>query len=308
MLKDREKLYRIMYYLLSAGIPGEKAAQTIYPKFGIKRRDSWVEDLQGKIPDVEYMVLDTALRNGTIDRVLLKLAEFVEDSRKIINSFKRAMVLPVIEIFVALGIFMFMMGRVVPEIMKLGKEMGVELPGISLMVFSIGEAIKNHFFLILVFLAGISYFSFVNFPRILPSIPVLSKIAFYKEKSLLFLSLSLSLQSGISLVNALKYADATHLIDVDRILKELDKGKTFSDAFYFFLEDEEYMILQAGEQTGGLEESFRWMSRLNREKFVQGLNYLSSVFQPLIIVLLGAGVFFVLLSIYLPIFNFAARF
>ncbi len=298
----------MMYYLLVSGIPGEKAAQTVYPKFGIKRKAGWVDDLRGKVPDVEHMVIRTALKNGTVDTILLKLADFVEETRGIMSSFRRAMILPVVELFVALAIFMFMMGRVVPEIMKLGKEMGVELPAVSMMVFSVGEFIKNYFLIVVLVLAALFYYAINNFPQLVMAVPFLRKILFYKEKALLFLSLALSLESGMSFLNSLKYASDVELVDVEKILRELDKGRNISEAFAPVLEDEEYMIMKAGEQTGKLDECLRWISRLNQDRFVQSLNYVSSLLQPLIIVLLGVGVFFVLISIYLPIFNFAARF
>src|SRR5476649_2005733 len=92
---------------------------------------------------------------GVLEVVLTRLAEFMEKAQKIKGKVKAALFYPVAVMIVAMGILMLLMVWVVPQFQQVFAGMQMTMPGFTLLVLGISNAIKNH---ILVTMGGVIAF------------------------------------------------------------------------------------------------------------------------------------------------------
>ena len=82
---------------------------------------------------------------GVLEVVLKRLAEFSEKAQKIKGKVKAALFYPVAVLVVAVGILTLLMVMVVPKFKEVFAGMGVKLPGFTVFVLAISDAVKNHY-------------------------------------------------------------------------------------------------------------------------------------------------------------------
>src|SRR5208282_263114 len=82
---------------------------------------------------------------GVLEVVLKRLAEFSEKAQKIKGKVKAALFYPVAVMIVAIGILILLMVWIVPSFQEVFKGMQVKMPGFTLFVLAISDAIRLHF-------------------------------------------------------------------------------------------------------------------------------------------------------------------
>lgn len=306
-VKNRDRLYKMLFYYVKAGVVNiVQAAEVIYPLFGIKRKGDWLGDLRGKIPEAEYHFLKNSRDSGKLEEGLQNLYLHVERMGKTKKEFLLSIFFPAIEVIFAVGIFIFIMVYVVPKFSELVTAFGGELPGISKAVFSVGKFLLNFFPLILLLFIPLVWYVSRNWEYILGLFPFMRKISLLYEKVLLFESLGFAYASGYNLHQAFSHIQL-HLLDLSQAKDAVLNGESFHRALAPFLMPHEIAMLQAGEATGSLDEVLPWLAEMTRDELFSRLKKISDAVVPVITVVLGALVFLVLISIYLPLMGIATR-
>lgn len=306
-IKNRDKLYKMLFYYVKAGVVNiVQAAEVIYPLFGIKRRGDWLDDLRGKIPDAEYYFLKNSRDSGKLEEGLRNLYLHVERMGKTKKEFLLSIFFPAIEVILAVGIFIFIMVYVVPKFSELVTAFGGELPGISKAVFSVGKFLLNFLPLILLLFIPLVWYISKNWEYILSLLPFIRKISLLYEKALLFESLGFAYASGYNLHQAFSHIHM-HLLDLSRAKEAVLNGESFHRALAPILMPHEIAMLQAGEATGSLDEVLPWLAEMTRDELFSRLKKMSDAVVPVITIILGALVFMILISIYLPLIGIATR-
>ena len=278
-----------------------------------------------KNPDVFDKIFVNMIKageaSGKLDIFLLKLTEILERREDIRRKIKSASFYPKILFFVAGGITVFMLLKVVPIFEEMYGGMGVPLPGLTKMIISASNFVQSMAGLMSLVIFGLAYylFGFANkrFPKFkrridklsfkLPIFGNLISQSIYARTALIMSNL---VSAGVSVIETLEIVKETNtnLIISDAI--ENVKRGVFSgmDLSKLFLKESGFppqfgQLIAVGEKTGNLEEMFSSIANYYQEEFDNAVKTLSTAIEPIMIVVIGALIGFLLLAMYMPIFN-----
>ena len=252
---------------------------------------------------------------GKFDYILENLAVYVEKQYELKRKIRSALTYPVIvliTLFIVVGIIMTF---VVPAFSKVYEKLGVSLPGPTLALIYI----SNNFVYIalgIIVLFGLGWILFKK-GQTIPKVRVLidkMKLAvpvYHKIVLLKFLqSLNLALSAGIMLSEAIgisKDVAANSIASeaADMIEANIRRGGTITEAVKlhsFFTLSIGYAFA-AGEQSGNIVEMLgKFMVGITQD-VDDGIKKLITTIEPLVIIILSMIVGFVMIAIYLPIFD-----
>ena len=259
--------------------------------------------------------------SGKLDIFLTKLTEILERREDIRRKIKSASFYPKILFFVAGGITVFMLLKVVPIFEEMYGGMGVPLPGLTKMIISASNFVQSMAGLMSFVVLGLAYylFGFANkrFPKFKRRIDKLSfKLPIFGNL------IAQSIYARIALIMSNLVAAGVSVIETLEIVKETNDNLIISDAIEnvkrgifsgvdlskLFLKEPVFpaqfgQLIAVGEKTGNLEEMFTSIANYYQEEFDNAVETLSTAIEPIMIVLIGTLIGFLLLAMYMPIFN-----
>ena len=259
--------------------------------------------------------------SGKLDIFLTKLTEILERREDIRRKIKSASFYPKILFFVAGGITVFMLLKVVPIFEEMYGGMGVPLPGLTKMIISASNFVQSKAGVMSFVILGLAYylFGFANkrFPKFKRRIdklsfklPIFGNLIAQSIYARVALIMSNLVAAGVSVIETLEIVKETNdnLIVSDAI--ENVKRGIFSgvDLSKLFLKEPVFpaqfgQLIAVGEKTGNLEEMFTSIANYYQEEFDNAVQTLSTAIEPIMIVLIGTLIGFLLLAMYMPIFN-----
>ena len=259
--------------------------------------------------------------SGKLDIFLTKLTEILERREDIRRKIKSASFYPKILFFVAGGITVFMLLKVVPIFEEMYGGMGVPLPGLTKMIISASNFVQSMAGVMSFVILGLAYylFGFANkrFPKFKRRIdklsfklPIFGNLIAQSIYARVALIMSNLVAAGVSVIETLEIVKETNdnLIVSDAI--ENVKRGVFSgiDLSKLFLKETVFppqfgQLIAVGEKTGNLEEMFISIANYYQEEFDNAVQTLSTAIEPIMIVLIGTLIGFLLLAMYMPIFN-----
>jgi len=278
-----------------------------------------------KNPDVFDKIFVNMIKageaSGKLDIFLMKLTEILERREDIRRKIKSASFYPKILFFVAGGITVFMLLKVVPIFEEMYGGMGVPLPGLTKMIISASNFVSSMAGLMTFVIFGLAYYLFgyanKRFPKFKRRIdklsfklPIFGNLIAQSIYARVALIMSNLVAAGVSVIETLEIVKETNdnLIISDAI--ENVKRGVFSgiDLSKLFLKEVAFppqfgQLIAVGEKTGNLEEMFISIANYYQEEFDNAVKTLSTAIEPIMIVLIGTLIGFLLLAMYMPIFN-----
>ncbi len=262
--------------------------------------------------------------SGQLDQVLARLADSMESQRDFRSKVSGAMIYPVI-IMVGMGIVvMIMMTVVIPKLTELYNDFGVDLPFATQLLISISQFFVHYWWLMLA--AGFGgFYGFMKWKAtkvgqlvvdtILLSIPLFGEL----QKKIILVeftrTLSMLISSGIRLLDALTILkDALDNVlfrnAIVEISKKVERGFPLGDTFaqYPVFPPIVSQMMKVGEETGKLDDTLLKLSKYfasESENLVKGL---TTAIEPIIMVVLGVGVGFIVIAVITPIYNLTSQF
>ena len=278
-----------------------------------------------KNPDVFDKIFVNMIKagegSGKLDIFLMKLTEILERREDIRRKIKSASFYPKILFFVAGGITVFMLLKVVPIFEEMYGGMGVPLPGLTKMIISASNFVSSMAGLISFVVLGLAYYLFgyanKRFPKFKRRVdklsfklPIFGNLIAQSIYARVALIMSNLVAAGVSVIETLEIVKETNdnLIISDAI--ENVKRGVFSgiDLSKLFLKEVAFhpqfgQLIAVVEKTGNLEEMFISIANYYQEEFDNAVKTLSTAIEPIMIVVIGALIGFLLLAMYMPIFN-----
>ena len=277
-----------------------------------------------KIFDNIYLnMISAGEASGKLDEFLLKLVELLEKNSKIKAGIKSALFYPVMLLTVATTITIFMLWKVVPIFEKMYGAMGVKLPGATLVIVDASRFIADGGNILKIFLTiflirfiykflmkNLESFRHLMHKRFL-KFPLFGDLIVKATVSRMCMIMANLTRAGVSIVDTLKIAKAvtTNLVFIyalERISRQIVTGQTLSE----LLIKEEHIfppqlaqLMAVGERTGNMEEMFTAIANYYEEEFDNVVAALSSIIEPLMIVLIGGIIGMLMIALYLPIFS-----
>lgn len=257
---------------------------------------------------------------GVLDEVLNRLAKLLEDVARLQNQIKAAMSYPVTVGILAILIFFGMVRFLLPIFANIFKEIGVELPAFTQFMMNISyfvQDIKNVIFALVV--VGIAVFAFRQYyktrvgretvDRMMLKLPLFGDLIQKTATARFCRTFGALTRSGVPILTCLEIVRDTagnQIIAnaVDEARREIQTGGMISIA----LQKEQVFPLMAiqmisiGEETGELDKMLAKVADFYEDEVEQAVKALTSILEPIMIVVLGGMVGAILLSMYLPMF------
>ncbi|MDA7476511.1 type II secretion system F family protein [Candidatus Pelagibacter ubique] len=301
----------------------------------IKLTNSIIEDLnQGrpfstaleKFPknfDDSYVnMVKAGESSGTLALFLNKIVSLVEKKLKIIKDIKGALTYPIILLTVALLVTTVMLVKVVPVFEEIYGSLGVPLPAATQKVIAMSNFLTNPSqggVLVVSIIAIVTTLIFLNkkvyavkkfFHGFSLKIPAFGPLVIKSIYAKLSMVLSNLLTAGVPIIEALEISSrvTTNILvreAIGRIQEEILTGKNLSELFagekIFPMEFSEFM--KVGERTGSVDEMFNSLATYYEAEVDNAVGALKQFIEPVMIVLIGALIAGLLLTLYQPIFN-----
>ncbi len=293
----------------------------------IKAGNSFSSSLQkfrGIFSNLYIALVKSGEASGKLSDILLKLSDNLEKEREFKGKLKGAMIYPVIVIAAMFAVMFIMITFVVPKLLNLYKDFNVTLP-ISTQILIALSSFSSRFwpFIIAGVFFGISAMKKYagtkagkhTIDAFILKVPVINTVVKISSLVDATRTLSILIGSGVSILEALSIVIETtdNVIFQDsfvNIKKKVEKGQSLGTS----LEEEEIfppILVQmtlVGEQTGHLDDTLMRMSRYFESESEIAIKAVTTLIEPLILVFLGFGVGFLVLSVITPIYNLTSSF
>ena len=257
--------------------------------------------------------------SGLLDKAFLRLADTLEKQQKLKSTLKSALTYPIIVVVMMFLVMTVMMIFVIPQIASLYENLKVSLPLPTVILIQMSNFFVSFWPIPLMspIVIGVVYKRWYKtvqgrlaIDSIFLKLPIFGNLT--KKTILAEFSRTLGalLGSGTLVVEALnKVSDITGNIlyknAIVDIAKKVEKGVTIGDAMslYYLFPPNLVELIKIGEQTGKLDETLVKASEYFENEVDEVVKTLSTAMEPIILVILGIGVAFLVISIITPIYE-----
>jgi len=262
---------------------------------------------------------------GVMDEVLVRLADNLERQQEFKGKVKGALIYPAIIVVGMFVVALIMMIFVIPRLTSLYGDFNAKLPVATKILIGISSFFMKAWPLILIVVFG-GFYAFQAYRKtpagrrktdeLMFKLPIIGDLQRQVILTELTRTLSLMVGSGVSILEGLNITAGVvgNTVISDALkdaAKQVEKGfpiaYSFSkhpEAFPFILSQ----MVAVGEETGKMEEVLQKVSHVFEVESDQRVKGLTSAVEPLVMILLGLGVGFLVIAIILPIYNLTSQF
>lgn len=264
-------------------------------------------------------LIKTAESSGLLDKVMTRLADNLEKNEELVHEIRSALLYPVIVVVMMVLVMIVMMVYVIPQLTVLYGNLSLQLPITTEFIIGSSNFIVNYWY-IAITIVVVVLFSLRNWYRkpsgrktvdkYLLKLPIFGRLfqdsmmaEFARTLSILINSGSLvvdSLLKSSEVVGNVIYKDAIGLV-----ARRVEKGISIGDAMAAtpLFPPMIVEMVKIGEQTGKLDNSLLKASEYFEREVAEKVKVMTTLMEPIIMVLLALGVGFLIISIITPIYN-----
>ncbi len=257
---------------------------------------------------------------GVMNEVLVRLADNMEKQQEFRGKVKGALIYPIIIILGMVGVAFVMMVFVLPQITDLFTQFDVDLPITTKVLIAVSKMTTRFWpLMILAFgalLYGFKLYRGTNEGRrkideLIFKIPLIGDLQRQIVLADLTRTLSLMVGSGVAIIESISISsEVVGNTIISDALKDVNKmvEKGFPIAFSFSRHPEAFpfilsQMVAVGEETGKIDEVLDKISHVFETESDQKLKAVSTAVEPMIMVVLGIGVAFLVISVIMPIYT-----
>ena len=338
--KDKIIFLRQLSTLIGAGLPLTQSLRTVLEQTENKKLQDVVQeiisDIEGgralsdalaKHPEVfDKIVLalvSAGEASGTLDQALKRIANQKEKDAAMISKIRGAMVYPGIVLAVIVAVMIFMLVSVVPQVENLYKDMGQQLPILTLIMIAVANFLINFWWVVIIALGlaaffGRQYLRTEAGVRMLANLKLnvpLFKGMFRKLYMARFTRTGQTLLStGVAMLDMLEIsAESVNNViieeEINRAAEKVKSGTALSSA----LENEEYILslvpqmIKIGEQSGKVDEMMGKTAQIYEDELNEEIKALTTTIEPVLMVIMAVLVGGMVGAILFPIYNLVGQ-
>jgi len=334
--KELMVLFRQLSTLIEARVPVVSSLQAIadqsenkYLQIIVKEVASDLEDgmafseALGRFPDVFSPLVVSMVRSGEVSGNLQKSVTFIADNIErnylLSSRVKGALFYPGFVVAVAAIIGFIVVSFILPKLTQMIKDLGVAVPWYTKIVMGVGDFMNSYWWAVLIVIVGAIGAGFFyarsedgrrewNYLQL--KIPVIGTLLRYVYIARFADNLSALLSSGIPVVRALHIVsdvvgNSVYQKVILRAADEVKTGKTISSVFASSSDIPPIVskMLLIGEETGKMNHVLDSTARFYSQEVDNITRNLTSLIEPVLIVVLGIGVGILVVSVIMPIYN-----
>ena len=260
---------------------------------------------------------------GILDTVLERLAQYKEKILAIKSKIKSALFYPIAIIVVAFVITAVIMIFVIPAFKQVFANFGADLPAMTLAVIAISDVFVEYWYLIFGALFGSIWFFFYTWKRstkmqhvmdrTLLRVPVFGDLIRKSAIARWTRTLSTTFAAGVPLVEALDSVagaagNQVYFAATKRIQGEVATGSSLNSAMQGtdVFPNMVIQMVSIGEEAGSLDTMLAKVADYYEQEVDDAVSALSSLMEPMIMVVLGTLIGGLVIAMYLPIFKLGA--
>lgn len=257
--------------------------------------------------------------SGALETVLGQLAEVMEAQASMRSRLISAMIYPSIMAVTGLLILVFLMSVVVPQVVQVFQDTEQALPMVTRSLLAISDFFSQWgvALIVLLFFTTVAFVSWSRssggrpiYEQLLFRLPLVGKMLARVITLRVAQTLALLLRSGVGMINSLQItAEATGFVLLEKELTSVSKSVAQGEALSAALEKTgrypslALRLIQAGERSGKLEEMLDRAAKIYDEEIRRVSERLMSLVEPIIVLLMGGVVAYVVIAVLLPIFE-----
>lgn len=258
--------------------------------------------------------------SGKLDETFEYLADYLDRSYEVTSKVKNALIYPAFVVFTFFAVMVLMLTVVIPKISSIILDSGQEVPIYTKVVIGLSQFMTRYgiFFLVILIIGAILLIYYArtpagknSFARLKLQVPYIN--ALYKKLYLSRIADNMNTQliSGVPMVKALELTSKVvdNKVYEDLLIDALEQvrgGKSLSDALMPYPKEIPGIMVQmakVGEETGDLGGILKTLAKFYQREVMQAVDTLVDLIEPVMIVMLGLGVGFLLASVLIPIYN-----
>ena len=334
--RDLAVFSRQLATVLESGIPLIKGLRGLVADSGGKALSAAVQDVSQRLERGESLseamaahpaifntmylsMIRAGERSGTLDRIVIELAEYLEKTDAIRTKVRSAMSYPLFIMGFAVLASIFLVVKIVPTFSKTYAELGQDLPGLTRVVLGISDAIRGHWLLSLLLIAVLAAGAVFSLRShrgarlkdvAVLKVPIFGPIITKSVMSRFARTFGILQGSGLPLLESLDLVGRSSgnlvVAEACETVKErVSSGYGITDSFRstgVFPE----MVLQmmsTGEESGDLDGMLLKVSDFYDRQVEAAVHSISSLLEPVMIVFVGLLIGFIVVSMFLPMFQ-----
>ena len=266
--------------------------------------------------------VQTGEASGQLSQVLLELADYLETQDALRQRLQQALIYPLLMLVVSFAIVFFLLAYVVPQLMVLFEEQNTTLPLVTRILLNISAGLEQFGLWLLASVALLIVFVRRMYQKenirikidvFLLKIPAIGRWICLLETARFSRTLAILLSAGVPMLDALKTSAQIvnnrmirmALIQVEETVRQ---GNALSQALQSatFFPPLSLQLIKSGESAGRLNAMLQRVAQLQSQMVERVVQQAVKIFEPLLTVVMGAVVLFIVLAVLLPIFGLSS--
>ena len=334
--RDLALVTRQLATLVQAALPIEEALRAAAAQSGSQKIKSMLLAVRGRVmeghslaaslreypsafPELYRATVAAGEHAGHLGLVLDQLADYTDQRQQSRQKIQLALLYPVILLVASLAIVVLLLGYVVPDVVKVFVNTGQELPALTTGLIAVSEVVQRWGWLIMLGIVALA----IGMRQVLrdPSIklrwhsfilrlPLVGRLVRATNTARFASTLAILTRSGVPLVDALGIAAAVigNLRIRERVVEAAQRvreGGSLTRALEATGEFPPMMLhmIAAGEKSGELDQMLVRTARNQENDLAAQISLLVGLFEPFMLVFMGAVVLVIVLAILLPILS-----
>lgn len=335
-LQDKVIFSRQFSTMINAGVPITQSLNILRQQSASKRLQKVVAEVSkqveggstlaaalGEHPDVFSPIYVNMVKagetGGILDQVLDRLATQQEKDAEIISKVKSAMIYPGVVTTATIGAFFFLMTVIVPKLGDIFANVGGTLPVYTEVMLKVSKFMTKEWYVLIggAVLAGVIFVRWHKTPggkhtvdRLLLKLPIFGPILVKMSVARFARTFGSLMASGISVLEAinatrLAMSNSVYQDELAAVAQKVKNGRTMSEQLR---ESKNFpaivgQMLAVGEETGQMDVILLKLAEFYEKEVDTTVAGLTSVIEPILIVVLGTMVGFVVISVFGPLSN-----
>ncbi|MBU1699092.1 MAG: type II secretion system F family protein [Candidatus Eisenbacteria bacterium] len=322
--------------IMEAGIPLVRGLRGLADDAGSRTLSRAIEDIAVQIERGESLsnamsahpaafssmyinMIRAGERAGTLDKILEDLAVYLEKIDAIKTKVRSAMAYPVFVFLFAVAAGLFLLLKIVPTFEGIYADLGQQLPGLTLLMISISQTIRSNAFLtagaLILFLSLIFVWTRTRSGRymrdlFLIRIPIFGPIIRKAVMSRFARTFGILIRSGLPILESIdlvKGAVGNAYVGhaLGKVKRSVGAGQGITDSFRStgVFPEMVLQLMSTGEESGEMDAMLIKSSDFYDTQVEASVQGLTSLIEPLMIVIVGSMIGVIVIAMFLPIFH-----
>ncbi|THB77312.1 MAG: type II secretion system protein GspF [Desulfobulbaceae bacterium] len=257
--------------------------------------------------------------SGALGMVMKRLADYQEHREELKGRIRSALSYPLFMALFSIGVVWVLLSFIVPDIVNLFSDVEKSLPLPTQLLISISSYFQNYWWLTIIMVGALALLVTIGrnhaqtgaiFDYFKTRIPVIGRIILKSTMARFAHALENLMRGGVPLLDSLSIAkeitDNRLIInDIEKAIEAMERGKGMAEAFSaspwftpLFIQ-----MVSVGESTGKLEDMLNTIYQAELREAEASIRTMINLIEPVMIIIMGTIVCFIVLSILLPIFE-----